>query len=230
MRDDDEQAKRFDLLVLRIQLAMLDGDHVLAERLRQQLKKIVSALLSQTAIPSVAARQQLLDEVAGDEWWVDVTLPMLELVRRRIRVWCASSKSKRAIVFTDFEDDRDLAAGRRKPKLQDSPHRTDPRPATTFNVVEPDIHHDDPAFGYRFIADELAEQGLAAGACPRALKAERWVVFASSLVPSMSAAADDDLRVVSGQRVRRICSTRSRASPKSIRVFSRKNSGFWTPA
>jgi len=26
-----------------------------------------------------------------------------------------------------------------------------------------DIHHDDPAFGYRFIADELAEQGLAAG-------------------------------------------------------------------
>ena len=26
-----------------------------------------------------------------------------------------------------------------------------------------DIHHDDPAFGYRFIADQLAEQGLAAG-------------------------------------------------------------------
>ncbi len=26
-----------------------------------------------------------------------------------------------------------------------------------------DIHHDDPAFGYRFIADELAEQGLPAG-------------------------------------------------------------------
>ncbi|GGR87698.1 hypothetical protein GCM10010169_34900 [Micromonospora fulviviridis] len=27
-----------------------------------------------------------------------------------------------------------------------------------------DIHHDDPAFGYRFIADELAAQGIAAGA------------------------------------------------------------------
>ena len=26
-----------------------------------------------------------------------------------------------------------------------------------------DIHHDDPAFGYRFIADELAAQGVAAG-------------------------------------------------------------------
>ena len=26
-----------------------------------------------------------------------------------------------------------------------------------------DIHHDDPAFGYRFIADELARQGIATG-------------------------------------------------------------------
>ena len=26
-----------------------------------------------------------------------------------------------------------------------------------------DIHHDDPAFGYRFIADQLRERGLAAG-------------------------------------------------------------------
>ena len=26
-----------------------------------------------------------------------------------------------------------------------------------------DIHHDDPAFGYRFITDELARRGLRAG-------------------------------------------------------------------
>ena len=26
-----------------------------------------------------------------------------------------------------------------------------------------DIHHDDPMFGYRFIADELAHHGIAAG-------------------------------------------------------------------
>ncbi|MGI8721441.1 MAG: type I restriction-modification enzyme R subunit C-terminal domain-containing protein [Geodermatophilaceae bacterium] len=106
LRDDDEQAKRFDLLVLRIQLAMLDGDHMLAERLRQQVQEIASALLSQTAIPSVAAQQQLLDEVAGDEWWIDVTLPMLELARRRIRGLVRFvEKSKRAIVYTDFADE-----------------------------------------------------------------------------------------------------------------------------
>ena len=35
--------------------------------------------------PAVRAQQQLLDELASDEWWQDVTLPMLESMRRRIR-------------------------------------------------------------------------------------------------------------------------------------------------
>ncbi|HET7325722.1 MAG TPA: type I restriction-modification enzyme R subunit C-terminal domain-containing protein, partial [Nocardioidaceae bacterium] len=106
VRDEDEQAKRFDLLLLRSQLAQLDGDHVLAERLRRQVQEIAAALLSQTTIPSVAAQQRLLDEVAGDEWWVDVTLPMLELVRRRIRSLVRFiDKTRRPIVYTDFEDE-----------------------------------------------------------------------------------------------------------------------------
>jgi putative transposase len=44
-----------------------------------------------------------------------------------------------------------------------------------------DIHHDDPAFGYRFIADELAEAGLAAGRnrVARLCSSQRiWSVFA----------------------------------------------------
>ncbi|MGI9062617.1 MAG: DEAD/DEAH box helicase family protein [Pseudonocardiaceae bacterium] len=106
VRDDDEQAKRFDLLVLRIQLARLEGDHLVVERLRQQVREVASALLGQTAIPSVAAQQQLLDEIASDEWWVDVTLPMLELARRRIRGLVRFiDKAKRTIVYTDFEDE-----------------------------------------------------------------------------------------------------------------------------
>ena len=106
VRDDDEQAKRFDLLMLRIQLAQLDGDHLLCERLRQQVQDIAAALLGQTTIPVIAAQQTLLDEVAGDEWWVDVTLPMLELARRRIRGLVRFiEKSKGAIVYTNFEEE-----------------------------------------------------------------------------------------------------------------------------
>ena len=40
VRDDDEEAKRFDLVILKIQLAMLDGDHLTADRLRQQVQQI----------------------------------------------------------------------------------------------------------------------------------------------------------------------------------------------
>jgi transposase InsO family protein len=44
-----------------------------------------------------------------------------------------------------------------------------------------DIHHDDPAFGYRFIADELLEQGFSAGEnrVARLCSEQRiWSVFA----------------------------------------------------
>src|SRR5919112_1362294 len=44
-----------------------------------------------------------------------------------------------------------------------------------------DIHHDDPAFGYRFIADELPAHGITAGAnrVARLCTQQRiWSVFA----------------------------------------------------
>lgn len=106
MRDDDEEAKRFDLLVLKIQLAVLDGDALTADRLRQQVQAISSALLNQAAIPAVAAQEGLLAQVADDAWWIDVTLPMLELARRRIRGLVRFiEKAKRSIVFTNFADE-----------------------------------------------------------------------------------------------------------------------------
>jgi type I restriction enzyme R subunit len=105
-RDEDEDAKRFDLILLRMQLARLDGDHVLFERLRKQVQEIAVALLSQTAIPVVKEREELLDDLAGGEWWVDVTLPMLELARRRIRPLVRFvDKRKRAVVYSDFADE-----------------------------------------------------------------------------------------------------------------------------
>ena len=105
-RDDDEDAKRFDLILLRLQLARLDGDAVLFERLRVQVQEIAGALLGQTTIPSVKAQELLLDQLAGDSWWVDVTLPLLELARRRVRGLVRFvEKSRRAIVYSDFADE-----------------------------------------------------------------------------------------------------------------------------
>ncbi len=104
-RDDDEDAKRFDLLVLRRQLAQLDGDVVLAERLRETIQQITAALLGKATIPSVAEQAELLESVSGDEWWVDVTLSMLELARLRIRGLARFvEKTTRNPIYTDFED------------------------------------------------------------------------------------------------------------------------------
>lgn len=104
--DRDEQAKRFDLLILRRQLAQLQGDAVAAEQLREKVQSIASALLTKTTIPSVANQEVLLDEIAGDEWWIDVTLPMLELARRRLRGLLQFLESpEKNRVYTDFEDE-----------------------------------------------------------------------------------------------------------------------------
>ncbi|NLG45847.1 DEAD/DEAH box helicase family protein [Gordonia sp. (in: high G+C Gram-positive bacteria)] len=83
--DADEQAKRFDILILRRQLAQLDGDTSTAERIRETVQAIAAQLKGMDAIPSVKQQMELLESVAGDEWWIDVTLPMLELARLRIR-------------------------------------------------------------------------------------------------------------------------------------------------
>jgi type I restriction enzyme, R subunit len=106
LKDDDEDAKRFDLLILRRQLAQLTGDTGAAERLREQVQNIATGLLGQISIPSVAAQQSLLDEVAGDEWWIDVTLPMLEVARRRLRgLLQFLEKAKKVVVYTSFQDE-----------------------------------------------------------------------------------------------------------------------------
>ena len=105
-RDSDEDAKRFDLLILRRQLADLQGDTGTADRLRLQVQEITEGLLGKTAIPAVAAQQDLLDEVANDQWWVDVTLPMLESARRRLRgLPQFLDKAKKNIVYTSFQDE-----------------------------------------------------------------------------------------------------------------------------
>ncbi len=87
-------------------MARLEGDADAFERLRGQVQAVAAALLGQTAIPSVKAQEQLLDALAGDEWWVDVTLPMLEHARRRVRALVRFvEKTKLAVVYSDFIDE-----------------------------------------------------------------------------------------------------------------------------
>ncbi len=99
-----EEAKRFDLLLLNLQLKRLRTEPGF-ERLRDQVKEIAGLLEEKSAIPMVREQMALIQEVQTDEWWQDVTIPMLEGVRRRLRdLVKLIEKQKRKPIYTDFED------------------------------------------------------------------------------------------------------------------------------
>ncbi len=102
---EPEEAKRFDLLVLNLQLALLRSEPAF-ERLRDQVKAIADLLEEKSAIPMVREQMALIQDVQTDEWWQDVTAPMLEAVRRRLRSLVQLiEKAKRKPIYTDFEDE-----------------------------------------------------------------------------------------------------------------------------
>jgi type I restriction enzyme R subunit len=105
LRDDDFDARQFDLLLLKAQLALLRADHAF-ERLRKKIVAIASLLEELQNIPMVAAEMELILDLQTDEYWQDITVPMLETVRRRLRALVKLIEvRRRAIIFSDFEDE-----------------------------------------------------------------------------------------------------------------------------
>ena len=105
LTDEDEEAKRFDMLVLRAQLSILQAKPDFAG-LREKIQNLASKLEEQTAIPAIKAEILLITQVASEEWWEDVTVPMLETVRRRLRALIKLiPKGQKKVVYTDFEDE-----------------------------------------------------------------------------------------------------------------------------
>jgi type I restriction enzyme R subunit len=102
---EGEEGKRFDLLILNLQLAMLRSEPGFA-RLRDQVKELAGLLEEKSSIPMVRNQMALIQEIQTDEWWQDVTVPMLEGIRRRLRdLIKLIEKRKRKPIYTDFEDE-----------------------------------------------------------------------------------------------------------------------------
>ena len=101
---EDEEAKRFDLLMLNLQLAVLRVEPAF-QRLSDQVKAIAGLLEEKASIPMVQQQLPLIQEIQSDEWWQDVTTSMLEIARKRLRALVKLiDKQKRALIYTDFED------------------------------------------------------------------------------------------------------------------------------
>jgi type I restriction enzyme R subunit len=103
--DPDLEAKLFDLLILRLQLALLRSEPWFS-RLQKSVEEIAGLLKEMDSIPMVREQMPLIQEIQTDDFWQDVTTPILENVRKKLRALVKLiEKVKRKPVYTDFEDE-----------------------------------------------------------------------------------------------------------------------------
>jgi len=106
-KNDDELARRFDILILNYQLALLSG----AYRTDGYINKIsgtAKALLKKQNIPAIALHVTLLNELQTEPFWQGININRLDNVRLSMRDLIKYlDKDKQANVITTFEDDLD---------------------------------------------------------------------------------------------------------------------------
>ncbi|MCT1415168.1 DEAD/DEAH box helicase family protein [Corynebacterium sanguinis] len=103
---EKESAKRFDLLILQLQLGLLSEDSSWIKN-RQRVEKVADELLTVAEnLPFVAAASETLEVLLDSAWWEGVTLADLEKVRRELRSLVEFvPRHKRQVVVLDVEDE-----------------------------------------------------------------------------------------------------------------------------
>lgn len=104
--DSDEYARRFDLLCLNLQLAVLNKNNAQLNYI-QRIKRLASGLEEKGSVPLVAAEMKLLLALQEEAWWCDITLLQIEDLRQRLRSLAKffDNRSGMVNVFTNFEDE-----------------------------------------------------------------------------------------------------------------------------
>ena len=100
------ESRLFDLKILRMQLAVAEGDTATLNRYQQQIVDIAMLLSEKTTIQSVADQLAYLARIQEFSFWEAVDLSELEDMRLRLRsLMPLLDKKKRKIVYTDFKDE-----------------------------------------------------------------------------------------------------------------------------
>lgn len=81
---DNEAAKKFDAIMLYIQLSTVDSS-VNADNYKVKAQNIGISLQEKASIPQVQAKMKLIKEISVPAFWINVTLDRLEYVRKEIR-------------------------------------------------------------------------------------------------------------------------------------------------
>lgn len=106
---DDETARRFDLIVLSLQLALLMESNKQVNYIAR-ISRVGMLLLKKQNIPAVYAKIETIKAVQPDEFWRSVSIAQLEKVRCDLRdlIKFIDREEKRT-VYTSFEDDLDIS-------------------------------------------------------------------------------------------------------------------------
>jgi type I restriction enzyme R subunit len=106
-KNDDEFARRFDILVLNFQIALLTGSHSLSQFINK-LSSTANALLKKQNIPAVALQKTLLNELQTEQFWQSINVNRLDDVRVALRdLMKYLDKDQQPVVETSFEDTLD---------------------------------------------------------------------------------------------------------------------------
>lgn len=121
-KGDDELAKRFDVLILKYQLALLSAG-MSTDGYITNISSIASQLLKKTNIPDVEKQVDLLHLCTEDEFWAEISINRLDEVRIALRDLIKYlDKQDQVNVVTHFDDVvatdevRDEKAGYQNPK------------------------------------------------------------------------------------------------------------------
>ncbi|MDC9728598.1 MAG: DEAD/DEAH box helicase family protein [Methyloprofundus sp.] len=106
-KEDDEQARRFDILILNYQLALLTGAYS-TDRYINKISGIANDLLGKQNIPAVALQVMMLNDLQSEPFWMAVNINRLDEVRLALRdLMKYLDTSEQLNIITSFEDELD---------------------------------------------------------------------------------------------------------------------------
>lgn len=105
LASDDETAKRFDLIILNLQMAILLGE-TRQGSLIQRIHSMAKLLQKKQNIPAVNKHIETIKAVQTEEFWQNISFTSLEKIRNDLRELTKFiDTEQKKVVYTNFEDD-----------------------------------------------------------------------------------------------------------------------------
>ncbi|MDO1450344.1 DEAD/DEAH box helicase family protein [Rhodocytophaga aerolata] len=102
--EEDEGAKRFDILLINLQLA-INTSNARQQNYIDRIQNIANGLSKKNNIPVIATQMPLIRQIRKDDFWQGVSIPQLEQIRQKLRELVKFIDPKeQPILYTNFTD------------------------------------------------------------------------------------------------------------------------------